>query len=69
VNRLVLPVAPEQRELLRQALEDAVYYRDPPVQCQACEELDGLCAECEAGLACARAYLDLGRELGLETAR
>ena len=69
MNRLVLPVAPEQRELLRQALEDAVYYRDPPVQCQACEELDGLCAECEAGLACARAYLDLGRELGLETAR
>ena len=69
MNRVVLPVAPEQRELLRQALEDAVYYRDPPVQCQACEELDELCADCEAGLACARAYLDLGRALRLETAR
>jgi hypothetical protein len=65
-DRLVLPVAPEQREVLRQALADAVFYRDPPVHCPSCESLDELCAECAAGLARARAYLDLGHELGLE---
>jgi hypothetical protein len=65
-DRLVLPAAPQQREVLRQALADAVYYRDPPVQCPACEVLDGLCAECAAGLARARSYLALGRELGVE---
>lgn len=65
-DRVVLPAAPEQREVLRQALDDAVYYRDPPMECLACEALDGLCAECAAGLARARAYLALGRELGLE---
>jgi hypothetical protein len=65
-DRLVLPVAAAQREVLRQALQDAVYYRDPPVQCRACQVLDGLCDGCAAGLARARAYLALGRELGLE---
>ena len=67
-DRLVLPVASAQREVLRQALEDAVYYRDPPVECRACdvEVLDGLCEGCATGLARARAYLALGRELGLE---
>lgn len=65
-GRLALPVAPEQREVLRQALADAVYYRDPPVGCPACEVLDGLCAACPAGLARARAYLALGRDLGVE---
>jgi hypothetical protein len=57
-DRVVLPVAPGQREVLRQALEDAVYYRDPPVQCGDCDAVDALCEGC--------AYLDLGRELGLE---
>lgn len=28
---------PGQREILRQALADAVYYRDPPLHCPACE--------------------------------
>lgn len=65
-DRLVTPAAPEQREVLRQALADAVYYRDPPAQCPACEELDALCAECEAGFARAGSYLALGRELGVE---
>ena len=60
------PVPPDQRELLRQALADAVYYRDPPVQCRACETLGKLCDECAAGLARARAYLALSRELGME---
>jgi hypothetical protein len=65
-DRVVLPVAPRQREVLRQALEDAVYYRDPPVQCGDCDAVDVLCEGCAAGLARARAYLALGRELGLE---
>jgi hypothetical protein len=60
------PVPPERREVLRQALADAVYYRDPPARCRACEDLDRLCDECAAGLARARTYLALGRELGLE---
>jgi hypothetical protein len=65
-NRPALMIPAEQRALLRDALTDAVSYRDPPVQCAACEVLDGLCSECAAGLARARAYLDLGRELGIE---
>ena len=68
-DRVVRPVAPRQREILRQALKDAEYCQDPPVQCRACEVLDGLCAECADGLARARAYLDLGRLLGLEPGR
>ena len=64
---LILAETPEQREVLRQALADAVYYRDPPVSCPACPTPDQLCEECADGLARARAYLALGRELGLET--
>jgi hypothetical protein len=30
---LALSVPAAKHELLRQALADAVYYRDPPVQC------------------------------------
>jgi hypothetical protein len=65
-DRLVRPVNPDQCEVLRQALADAVYYRDPPVYCAACKTVGGLCEGCAAGLARARAYLDLGRELGVE---
>jgi hypothetical protein len=61
-----LTVPAGQRALLRDALADAVYYRDPPVNCDACEALDGLCDVCAAGLARARSYLALGRELGVE---
>jgi hypothetical protein len=61
---LTVPV--RQHALLRDALADAVYYRDPPLRCDACEALDGLCDDCAAGLTRARAYLDLGRELGME---
>jgi hypothetical protein len=63
---------PGQRDLLAQALTDAVYYRDPPVRCAACEaqeDPDALCPECAATLAHATAYLDLGRALGLEAPR
>ena len=55
-----------QREVLRQALADAVYYRDPPAECRACDERDGLCDACATGLSRGRAYLALGRELGVE---
>jgi hypothetical protein len=61
-----LPVPPRQREVLRQALADAVYYRDPPVHCRPCETLGRLCDQCAAGLARARAYLALSRELGID---
>ena len=64
---LIAAGAPEQREVLRQALADAVYYRDPPVSCPACRVPGRLCEECAAGLARARAYLALSRALGLET--
>jgi hypothetical protein len=59
------PIPPEQRELLCQALADAVYYCDPPAQCRACDTLDRLCDNCAAGLARASAYLALGRKLGI----
>ena len=65
-DRLILIGSVEQHEFLRAALADAVFYRDPPLQCNACESLEGLCDDCAAGLARARAYLHLGRELGLE---
>lgn len=60
-------LAAGQREVLRQALDDAVSYRDPPVNCRACSGCDDLCDGCADGLARARAYLALGRELGTET--
>jgi hypothetical protein len=65
-DRLILIGSVEQRELLRAALADAVLYRDPPLQCDACESLDGLCDGCAAGMTRARFYLHLGREFGLE---
>jgi hypothetical protein len=60
---------PGQRDLLAQALADAVFYRDPPVHCQACDAQpvpDALCQQCAATLARATAYVGLGRALGLE---
>jgi hypothetical protein len=63
---LALLVTTAQREVLRQALADAVFYRDPPVECRACSDRDDLCDACAGGLACARAYLALGRDLGME---
>jgi hypothetical protein len=60
-------ITEEQREVLRRALADAVYYRDPPLNCHACETLDGgLCDECAAGLASAHSYLALSRDLGID---
>jgi hypothetical protein len=59
------PLQPTQRETLRQALADAIFYCDPPLQCADCERLAGLCIQCAAGLSQARAYLALSRELDL----
>jgi hypothetical protein len=59
-------VTEDQRWVLRRALADAVYYRDPPLNCHACETLGGLCDECTAGLARARSYLALSRDLGID---
>ena len=64
---LILAETPEQREVLRRALADAEYYRDPPMSCPACPTPDQLCEECADGLARARTYLTLSRALGLET--
>jgi hypothetical protein len=63
----ILTAAPTQREILRQALADAIYYRDPPLHCTACPTLDRLCGQCASGHQRARAYLALSYELGLET--
>ena len=62
----ILPAAPTQREILRQALADAIYYRDPPLHCAACPSLDRLCDQCASGHERARTYLTLSYELGLE---
>jgi len=59
------PLLPAQRETLRQALADAISYRDPPLHCSACETLASLCSQCTAGLSQARYYLMLSRELDI----
>ena len=56
----------EQQEVLRQAVKDAVYYRDPPLKCPACETLADLCGMCADDLAIGLRYLRTARELGLE---
>jgi hypothetical protein len=60
---------PGQREVLRQALADAISYRDPPVHCPDCETPDRLCGQCAAGLSQARVYLALSRELEISPPR
>ena len=62
----ILTAAPEQREILRLALADAVYYQDPPQDCAACPSEEQLCDDCTARLNRALAYLELSKEMGLE---
>ena len=65
---LTLTLRPEQHDLLAQALADAVYYRDPPADCEACRALNDetkLCEACAATFAVASSYLDLGSNLGV----
>lgn len=63
-----LTATPEQRELLRLALADAVFYRDPPQECAACPSDDQLCDDCAGRHARALAYLALSKKLGLGAA-
>jgi hypothetical protein len=63
----ILTAAPTQREILRQALADAIYYCDPPLHCTACPSPERLCGQCASGHQRALAYLALSYELGLET--
>jgi hypothetical protein len=64
------PAAEEgQREVLAQALADAVTYRDPDGHCLDCvEHPAGMCDEHAADLDLTDAYLALGKELGIEVA-
>ena len=58
-----------QREVLGQALADAIAHRTPAGLCAGCAEyvwLGGLCNECAADLDLTDAYIALGRELGIE---
>jgi len=57
------PLRPAQREILRKAFADAIAYRDPPLRCADCEALPWLCGQCADGLAQARDYLALMRDL------
>jgi hypothetical protein len=63
----IFTAASEQREILRLALADAVYYQDPPQECAACPSEDQLCDDCASRLKRALAYLELSKELGLES--
>jgi hypothetical protein len=65
-DRVLSLVTAEQRELLCLALADVVFYRDPPLNCDACDPMTGLCGACAAGLARATAYLELSEELGMQ---
>ena len=59
-----------QREVLGQALADAIACRTPDSFCTGCEDHPaGLCDDHAADLDLADAYLALGRGLGIEVAR
>lgn len=56
-----------QREVLGQALADALEYRMPSADCDECEvRPEGLCNDHAADLDLTDAYLALARELGIE---
>jgi hypothetical protein len=59
-----------QREVIGQALADAIEYRTPPADCEDCDAHPaGLCNDHAADLDLTDAYLALGRELGIEVDR
>jgi hypothetical protein len=60
------PVPASRREVLHQAVVEAMFYADPPQDCPACEAQDQLCQTCATGWTRARAYLALGRDLGIQ---
>jgi hypothetical protein len=56
-----------QREVLGQALADAIEHRTPEGFCAECEvRPEGLCNDCAADLDLTDAYIALSRELGIE---
>jgi hypothetical protein len=58
---------PHQHQALAQALADAIFYRDPPLNCAACDALQGsLCKQCTDTLTLARAHLHLADDLGID---
>ena len=59
-----------QREVLTQALADAITYRDPTGLCTGCEDSPaGICDAHAADLDLTDAYLHLAAELGIEVDR
>jgi hypothetical protein len=59
-----------QREVLGQALADAISYRTPEGFCRDCEDHPAtLCGDHAADLDLTDAYLALARELGIEVQR
>lgn len=64
---LLTPAATaQQREVLAQALADAIHYRDTPAACPACPAPGQLCGECAATRARSLAYLELSQVFGME---
>jgi hypothetical protein len=59
-------VTRQQREVLRRALDDAIFYRDPPQECPACEAAANLCGQCAETLAISLTYLRTAKELGFD---
>jgi hypothetical protein len=59
----------DQRETLRLALDDAVLYRDPPLECARCpnDEANELCDECSAAMTRTTSYRELSETLGLQS--
>ena len=56
-----------QREVLGAALADAIAHRTPESYCEECEvRPEGLCNDHAADLDLTDAYIELGRELGIE---
>lgn len=61
---------PGQREVLGQALADALEYRTPTGACEDCDvRPEGLCTDHAADLDLTDAYIALARELGIEVPR
>lgn len=59
-----------QREVLGQALADAIEYRTPEADCAECDTRpEGLCCDHAADLDLTDAYIALARELGIEVPR
>ena len=64
------PLTGAQREVLRQALHDAIAWHEDPEPCGSCEYVaPALCAEHAEAVAQRDAYVKLARALGIEVQR